>query len=669
MAYGLNYIIQFSSIGTNQDYKFEIWKEGYTGPYISLTASGRPITHGCTLDEPKAPIKGSSLTLSYINEGPNPLSSFYSPSDTTYKGILYWETQKMFEGFMVQDDSSEIMVDYRHEVSLSFNDGLGLLKDIALNLAFAPGYNSNQVTTEEVLEYKSLMDIIKHCIYCTGLNLYTQLFEQIYETDQLGFKIFLQETSVNMEMFLSTDWVTWDSCYTTLEKILSWYKLTLFQANGMWNIVRWNDLRYYNGQIPGWQFDDTMLLQGSTALVDTMSFGAPIINGVLTNQANNPVTGMINRVLRPYKFVKNTFNYKRPTNFKNADFLILGTLLRQYSQGTGTGFTTTYEYTAPFWTEYVSTTRQYYIRVIKNYINIEIDRYIVVSGVGFDDRLAIGSNVIEVAANDFASITFDCRVFVANPTAVFGFKLYNTSPSFIRYAKDTPDQWASTLGWRHTFSGNNFETIEINPHQNLPFDGVLQFFLASVNGPNPAAETHYKNIRLNYDIKVAESVNVIGHIHKDTDPDPLHVIKNNEDTEIFLDDSPKNSILGTTFNKDQDIGLLHKRTNLWYRGTVPTEAVRIGQILTFEQEFWRRKPRTILEGTINGISSAGNHISPLTIMTNDQLPGLNFIFGKWEIDYRNNEVTGTLWEMYQDGEADSDFPNTYSFDYIYKTDT
>lgn len=668
--YGIIYTIQFSSIGTHIDYHFDILKQGYAGNYFNLTGSAAPVIQSCQVDEPKAPIKGTSVKLTYINEGSNPLSSFYSPSDTTYKGQLWKGNKLLFEGFMIQDDSSEIFLDMRHEVSLSFNDGLGLLKDITLDLAYAPGFNPAQTITEELYEFKSLMDIIKHCIYCTGLELGTRLYEQIFESEQLNHQIFLEETSVNMETFLGTD-NKWDNCYTVLEKILGWYKLTLFQAHGFWNIVRWNDLRYYNGAIPGYQFDKVMTLLGSITLDETISFGAPIINGVPTGQTNNAETGLLERILRPYKFVQNTFNYKRPTNFKNADFLLLGDLIREYQSGTGTGLVYTYEYVAAYWAKYTSQPGEIFIRVIKNYLKVETERYLVIKtqGSGTDSTLAAISSGIEVAENDFVSLTFSVRAVDFPVTSFFGLRLLY-SPTYTRWAKDSPLGWQSTGFWGVlALQDNQWNTVEIDPVYNLPSDGVLQFFPASLMS-TVGGETHYRDIRLKYDIRISESINIIGHIHKDRDTDPLHVIKNNEDTEIFIDDSPKNSILGTTFNAGQDIGYLHKRTNVWYRGTVPTERFHIGRILTFEQEFWRRKPRTILEGTINGISdSNGNVISLLTRMTNDQLPGLNFIFGRQDIDYRNNSVSGTLLEMYQEGEQDSDLQHEYTLTYIYKTET
>lgn len=664
MSYGLKYTVQFSSIGTNQNYKFEILEKDYSGNYYSLLASSSPVKHGSQVDEPKSAIKGSSLTLTYVNEGGNPLNSFYSPDDTKYKGILYWGNQRMFEGFMVQDDSSEIIIDYRHEVSLSFNDGLGLLKDITLDLAFQPGLNPNQTTTDELYEFKTLLDIIKHCLFSTGLTIYTQLFEQIFENDQINYKIFLQETSVNMETFLVSD-NNWDNCYTVLEKILGWYKLTLFQSKGMWCIVRWDDLRYYSGVIPGYQFDDRMVLQGYAALDNPISFGAPFVSGVPTGQVNNAVSGIQNRILRPYKFVKSTFNYKRPTNFKNADFLQLGDLIRQYTGGSGTGFTTTYEYVAKYWTRIEP--GEIFIRVIKNYINVEIERYLVIKTTGTFSALTLAaeSSRIEVSESDFASISFNVRCSDFPVTSLFAFKI-NNSPGIYRYAKDAPLGWYNGFWASVALQDGQWNSVEINPQQNLPFDGLLSFFPASLMGP-VNGETHYKDIRLTYDIKINESINIIGHIHKDLQPNL--VIKNDEDTEIFVDDSPKNSILGTTFNAGQDIGYLHKRTKLWYQGATPSDLSPIGKILTFEQLFWRRIPRTILEGTINGISDGTDHVTPLTRITNDQLPGLNFIFGRWEIDYRNNEVSGTLWEMYQDGEVNADLTHDYTFEYIYKTDT
>ena len=664
MYYGVKYTVQFSSVGTAQDYKFEILEKNYLGNFYSLDPARSPVRHSCEIDDPVTPIKGTKLSLSYVNDGPVPLSTFYAQDDQAYKGRLWWGNQLMFEGYLIQDDCTEVLDDVRHIVTLSFNDGLGLLRDIKLNLAYQPGFNPAQTITEEVFTFRTLMDIIKHCIYCTGLELKTMLYEQLFESAQLNHKIFTEETSVNMETFLDSDG-QWQDCYTVLEKILGWYGLTIFQAFGVWNIVRWHDLRYYNGTIPGYQFDAVMTLEGSVTLDQSFSFGAYDI----TTQPKTFEYGAQNRILRPMKFVKNTFSYKRPQNFKNADFTELGTLLRQYTTGSGSSFQTIYEYEAKYWTRLEP--GEIFIRIVKNYINVEIERYIVVKTTGTFSALTLAciSSGIEVAQNDFVSVSFSVRCSDFPVGSFFGFKVYNTVPNITRWAKDVPLSWNSNGYWLvNALQDGKWNAVEIDVKQDIPLDGVLHLYLPSLMAP-VNGETHVKDIRLVYDIKVNNTINMVGHTHTVTDTDITHVVKNNEDNKIYVDDSPKNSILGTTFNAGQDIGLLHKRTNLWYREAFNTERKKVGEIVTFEREFWRRKPRTILEGTLNGIYFNGVHASPLSRFTYDQMPGLNFILGRWELDYENNTLSGTMYEMYEDGEQDGDFVNSnYSFDYIYSTE-
>ena len=89
--------------------------------------------------------------------------------------------------------------------------------------------------------------------------------------------------------------------------------------------------------------------------------------------------------------------------------------------------------------------------------------------------------------------------------------------------------------------------------------------------------------------------------------------------------------------------------------------------MTFEQLFWRRKPRTILEGTLYGLISAGAHISLLSVFKYNFFASLNFVFGRMEIDYKNNKVDGTLWEMWSDEETDDDLLSNYLFEFLYST--
>ena len=133
MAYGLKYQGEFSSI-SEVDYHLEILEKDYTGINYSLQMAAVPVVHSWNTDDIKAPVKGSSLSIRYLNKGSIPIESFYSNADDHFKVIFYQGSKVLFVGYLVQDDCIEPMLDYTHEVTLSANDNLGLLKDIELDI-------------------------------------------------------------------------------------------------------------------------------------------------------------------------------------------------------------------------------------------------------------------------------------------------------------------------------------------------------------------------------------------------------------------------------------------------------------------------------------------------------------------------------------------------------
>jgi hypothetical protein len=650
--YGLKYICTFDSIEDNQSYKVELLFKDYEGFYFNLTGASTPVVHSFNEDNPKAIIKGSSINFTFLNEGQTPVTNFYSEEDDGIKLRLYWGSQLMFEGYIVQDDCQEIMVDYTHEISLSANDGLGLLRDISLDKAYKPGLNPLQTTTDDIYAINTLLDLIKHCIYSTGLQLHTYIYSDLREINETNpnDKTFLDKISIDLLTF-TNDFVDFESCYTVLEKVLGRFNFTLFQSKGAWAIVRFDELRYYlQGQIIGYEYDETFTLVGTTKLIDSLNFGI--------SNTSYGITGMVNRVQRPYKFDKETFNYKFSILLKNADLKILGDLITTYTIGVGVNLQTIKEYNMPYWFDGPFAPHpQFFIRIVYDYLNNEIDRYAVVKGASGSNARSVTSSNVEMDAGEQINISFDFRVSNNDPgntNKVFALTDYNGS--ILRYLHED-GTWQIGVGILYNIpsgdNGNQWHTVDVTS-QALPFSGVVNFFLGQQSGTN--AETHYKNIKLEISSTVAQT-----HLSEQD----LN-IKNNKDIEIFIDDSPKNTINGALFLTGQTVGIIKKRTLQWSRGRSFVEALRLGNITTFETLFWRRITRTIYEGSIRGLVQSGNHLSIATLVKNDENPTLNLIFGKLDIDYRNNTASGTLYEVYDDGEVDTDLTSTYTFEYIYK---
>jgi hypothetical protein len=55
----------------------------------------------------------------------------------------------------------------------------------------------------------------------------------------------------------------------------------------------------------------------------------------------------------------------------------------------------------------------------------------------------------------------------------------------------------------------------------------------------------------------------------------------------------------------------------------------------------------------------------LSVLKNVAFQELNFIFGSLEIEYKNNNMNCTMWEICQDGETDGDLTADYTFTYLY----
>jgi hypothetical protein len=157
---------------------------------------------------------------------------------------------------------------------------------------------------------------------------------------------------------------------------------------------------------------------------------------------------------------------------------------------------------------------------------------------------------------------------------------------------------------------------------------------------------------------VNDTTKIIGHIHNDQQDVN---IKNNKSEEIYMDDSPRNPIAGTLFRNDI-VNLVQVRTSIWHRDGV-AEGRKLGEIITRENLQWRSVPRTRLDGNFRGLIQSGQHISLLNHFKYSELPGLNFLFGTLQIDYRQNRINCSAWELFND--ADTDVADDYSFTYIY----
>jgi len=159
MTYGLRYTTEFNSFKPLLTYQLNIYKKDYSGSWDLLTMSGNPIIHEWQDDDPKAPIKGSTMKISFLTQDSNiQLTDFYSEDDYGFGcQLIRLETAEiLFQGYLLQDDSSELQVDFTHEIQLTFTDGLGLLKDVTLDQAAVIVGSPNTYNNIDIQDLSSL---------------------------------------------------------------------------------------------------------------------------------------------------------------------------------------------------------------------------------------------------------------------------------------------------------------------------------------------------------------------------------------------------------------------------------------------------------------------------------------------------------------------------------
>lgn len=733
MAYNLKYLAEYDTTA-GVTCRVEIYKREYEGIVYPLELTADPVQQSYSLDEPKPAIKACTLKLNIINAGSTPISDFYSERDDEFKIMHYYNGSVTFVGFLVQDDCSEDMADYRHPLILSFTDNLGLLKDVALDANvpdfgyFPAAAKTNQIfiTTNRLFLYNTdfvpvasgtvtisghadasvngtfnivtaanigngnfrinpgvsvsntdafpvkiagagtinlyrrntITNILRVILYNTGLdlntNIYCNVFEDTHNTDYSP----LYQTYIDCRTFINND--QFRSCWDVLEWICKRFKLTVMQAGGQWQIVRNDELRY--GTINGFAYDTAFDQIGTTTLNTSLVFGF--------EQDHYPETTPVKSIARPFQFVKEKFDYKQPAYLlRNYDLQELGDLIRTYTTGSGASLKTFNEYEASFivWSGIGGTQPEIFIRVVLDNEDNEIERYLVIKGATGDSARSAVGLPFEVSEGDKVKVeyTLATNISQAGPINIL-LAVMLTDGTTDRYAdEDSTVNWSAGLGWTYSIpTGGNTNTdqsISIAPGQ-IPYDGLIYVYFPQVC-PNPVSstdETHIKDIRVTYLTYINDSTKVIGHTHTNTQDS---FIKNNESGDIFMDDGPRNSIAGILFRPDFT-GNIQQRTSRWYRASNNTERLRLGQIITLETLFARRKPRAKIEGNFYGL----NNLSLLAKVNYAPYTTLNFVFGLLEINFRSNSFNCTLYELYETGEVDTDLASDYEFTYQYSTD-
>lgn len=660
MAYGIKYNIPFRS-ATGTDYVTRLLLKDYTGAATVLEGGPAPfiLNYQSGDDEIINAIRASEATIQFYNDGNTPLSEFYSDNDNDWKIEFYSGAALLWAGFIVQDSCRESFIDPPYLVQLRATDNIGLLKEIP----FGEGY-ANAGFTDQAINKLSLFVFIQVALKNTGIALPLHIYSNVYENseadrvDNIVSDMF-QQTRLFSGMFLNNSG-EWENIYDIIETILRPLNATLLQAAGKWVVIRQAELKQFANDIQGTAYDINFSNPSP-------AFLSPDI--LISFNGNNEFihADATRSILRPFKSVKEKFNYQQPKELiANLNLQQKGPLLREYADPEGN---TVREYTLPGWNNVYNETPpppELFLRIVLQPIagtvdKVEIDRYAVIKGGNYK-AVSLQSSAFRISKSDRVNISFQFRDNESH-----------TGPDefqFLFVAEDGTDAYLISseepglfIDGKWYINGNyNFEwpaEQDLNEWVSFsvqswgcPIDGNFFILMPQVSN---GGETHYKDFKIEYKPYINDTARITGHEHKRE----LTQNKNVYDREISIDDSPKPAIQGSLFTSLQTAGQYITLTKNWHRGAI-NETRRLSEITTGERQQIQSRPRALLDCSILFKDS----ISPLNVFQVDSLPGLNFIVGVAEFNYMEQLLRATLWEIYATGEAEN--TGAYTFNYTYE---
>jgi hypothetical protein len=725
MAYIDKYIIRFKGSPTDGEplYDIRIQEKDFTGVARQLDAGSAAFTVKYQ-NEGENPtdygIIASTATLSIFNDKSIPFKLFYSDDDERYKVVALCQTtnEKLYEGYLVQDDCKEPLDAAPYVYELGFSDNLGLIKNIL--------FPTPQTATERL----TLLQIIEKCINATGLQLpvisWANTFEQRHENKSTNiFADPLAQTY--LDYFFTQENNGSRNCYDILNDILIGLKLQLKQVGGVWHILEpLADVSYRSGSSSSAAPCVYYTWTANNELQATFSYQATgaqaIINEPRLTQRFIDVNAQ-RRLERPIKSLKRTYKYTQQAGIYATNFEVDGFLISDFIFN---GVSTKKYSIPPFWAQINYGSGVIGAEVIKNrsvLTNKPLEESLLIkrqqpTGSGLTLRyFGVRTNGIKVRKND--EFNFSCLAKTDAGVTFPSFQMNvilapNSGGKFYRLVRFQNS--GQPAGWRFnqlltppnltypiTASGSPILNID-NPTNipncvfnndgqgfteeytqidfaaindsaggaflKVPEDGQLFFEIYGFNGTgagigtNQQQNCYISQVKFEYTPFVNGRNDLDGHEHLTTSNKNA---KSTHSYEVKIDDAPSSILRGSLTVADGTV------TNLW-RLPNDTTLAPLGKCLNAQEFRAKYKVRTVIDGTVDGLIYNGKHIDlTRTILVYDDTETTGVVRYFWiasieKIDYRNGQITLTLWELYDESDRGAiDIPNSeYTFNYLYK---
>lgn len=726
MAYGLKYIASYDTI-SGLSGLVEIYQKDYTDIVYPLELSAEPVVQKYQATEASPAISGCSLSLNICNTGTLPITAFYSESDNFFKIKHYLDGQITFEGFLVMDNCQELMVDYRHELNLSFTDNLGLLKDVALDntdfqtpyvydsAGFALGAPNGVIISDTnyiveigvpfIISGTTFDGTYTPVSIVFGSGFYTVTVAEtvtthaaefgflsvIKDMDYYGYNNLLsiiQACLINTGLELNTTVYTrlFEQSHTIENSFLqqTYVNTQMFLGNenfdSCWDVLekifnRFNlSLFQHNGMWCIARFNELRygtingyVYDFNFNLTGTDIFNSEYLFGF--EQPSYPINvSALKAITRPYKYTKDTFNYQQPKYLlKNYDLLKLGMLLRTYTTGSGINLKTYYEYVAIGWTAWFGSgvSPGVFIRIVNDYVGNEIDRCLVIKGDSGDSARAVVGVPFEVSATDRVQLNYTFSVNLNVPgVATNILALMITDGTTTSYAdEDTATNWKSGIGWNYQFASG----YDADVVQSVEIKtGQIPFdalFYVYLPISRPQGNSNYETVIRDIRITYIPAINLSTKVIGHTHTQTQPPDIKNNNEKTIFIDDSIRRSIVGALFLSGYTGLLRQLTTKWYRYNVSTSERFKLGYITTLDELGLFRTP---RATIEGDFKGIQFKSPLGMIMYSPYNSLRFIAGTLELFFKSDAFNCVMYEVGYN-ESDSLIDNTYNFDYIYDT--
>jgi hypothetical protein len=226
--------------------------------YIGVDISLQYIPSG---DEIYEPLYASELSCTIdVTDNLANIPDFVTLNDRKYFAKLFLGTDLEWCGYTLSDNISISYSTGRKQLSFSCVDGLGMLRNIPLNINSVGNRTNSQLS---VLTY--ILTCLNSLGFPTNPNLMTVCsyfaLDMLDREDGTQYEPFSQ-TFLPIRTFKNEDY-TYENSYDVLEKIIKSFGCRLFQAGGKWWVVAINEFANENNYFTQYNYLGAVVSSGS----------------------------------------------------------------------------------------------------------------------------------------------------------------------------------------------------------------------------------------------------------------------------------------------------------------------------------------------------------------------------------------------------------------------